>query len=390
MALVLGLLATAVVGCSDAPIVDPLQSSSGQPQPSSAVASVSVKLDSTTIVADDSVHATVVATDPFGKSITDPPITWTSLDSSVATVSTSGFVIAHDTGTTAIRATVEGKVGEKTVVVQPRKAWPSAPAPAPLPPKPGPAPIPTPPAPAPAPAPTSPTQPASTQPPQSPTPAATGPSVLASNTFENGLLAPFTNPYGADIDVVNDPTGSGHGKVARFHYVGSAQDRNRSLMYEKGSGVGLGQTMHFSGEFYLPVGINASPLFAARKLLYFQPDAAFGKNFFSVITMYGTAMSITNGYVSQSGATVEEKGPTVPVMFLPGRWYKIETQLTLNTSFTAKDGVYRCWIDPSWTASPTAQKFRYVLFGDQVNSSGRYDEYRYWDNVTFSTVRVAP
>jgi hypothetical protein len=359
-ALAFGLATTVVVGCSDS-------TTTGVLDESGAVANVSVAIDSATLQPKDVAQAKVSVTNAQGAQVNDQPIVWSSLNPSVATVSSNGVVTAVDTGTALVLATVGSKSGKTNVIVRWRPQPGQTPAPA-------------------------------------PTPAPAGPSVLATSTFESGKLDPFTNPWGTDIDIVDDPTGSGHGKVARYHYAGTAQDRNRSLMYENGKGIGPGETIHFSGQFYLPNGINTSPAFAARKLLYFQPDAASGKTFSSIITMYGTQLSIVNGYVAQNGSTVEVKGPTAPFTFQTGRWYKIETQITLNTSFTSNNGVYRCWIDgqlvyentkmswsdPKWTPAPAPQKLRYFLVGDQVNASGSFDEYRYWDNVTFSTVRVAP
>ena len=106
----------------------------------------------------------------------------------------------------------------------------------------------------------------------------------------------------------------------------------------------------------------------------------------------------------------------------PSTWYTLEVFQQLESSIGGADGILRVWLngtmvfekttmqwtDPGWVgatgdytgswSNPGAgqgvvmdaadiysQRF-YV--GDQFNWSGVWDEYRYWDNVAFSTQRI--
>lgn len=231
------------------------------------------------------------------------------------------------------------------------------------------------------------------------TPIDTGWTIAAKHDFEDGTFGPFTNPWGTDIDVIADPSNSGHGKVARMHYAGSNQDRNRALQFEYGPGISLKQSLRFDGDLYLPMSItDTATTGAQRKLLYWQPDPA--SPYMAVIVhLFGTGVSTAYAIARPSGVQEVDGGCPSPGCFLArGVWHHVTLLITINSALGTSDGLFRLtidgvvmsektgasWSDASWTAPP---KLRYFLVGDQVNYSGTFDEVRYWDNVTFSVKR---
>ena len=81
------------------------------------VASVSVLPGELTLFAGGSQALTVILEDESGNPLTGRPITWTTAEASVATVSASGVVTAVGPGTATIVATSEGKSGNAVVTV---------------------------------------------------------------------------------------------------------------------------------------------------------------------------------------------------------------------------------------------------------------------------------
>jgi uncharacterized protein YjdB len=324
------------------------------------IASLSVSPTSFALAPGQNSQAIAVAKDASGNALTGRVVTWTSSNPVVANVSPLGVVFALADGSATITASAEGKTASASVAV---KTVVTAP------------------------------------------PTGGTATVLASSSFESGALSPFTYPwdqYPNDLTVVSDPTGGGHGKVVRTHYVrddlSQGYDRNRGLMYEKGDGIGMGQTLFFRGDLNLGAP-KAGSESGQRKLLYWQPDPG-SPPIWSVLGLYGYSMFVSAGYPDAAGVGTFQK--TQITTLQPGRWYHIEYQVTLNSSFSASDGVIRLWVDgallfektnmrwsdPTWTSAPSAMRLRYFLVGDQVNFDGLYDEYRYWDNVTFATGRL--
>jgi uncharacterized protein YjdB len=85
--------------------------------PPAAVATVTVTLDSATLLPGSSSGAGVVAKDANGNVLTGRSVTWSSGNSAVATVSAGGLVTAVASGSTSITATVGGIEGRATVTV---------------------------------------------------------------------------------------------------------------------------------------------------------------------------------------------------------------------------------------------------------------------------------
>ncbi|HEY8831435.1 MAG TPA: Ig-like domain-containing protein, partial [Gemmatimonadaceae bacterium] len=101
------LFCLAAIGCSSGGGV------TGPP----AIATLSVALAQPTIVIGTATTATATARDGGGNILTGRAITWSSDNSTVATVSEAGLVTAVSTGTASITATSEGATGWATVTV---------------------------------------------------------------------------------------------------------------------------------------------------------------------------------------------------------------------------------------------------------------------------------
>ncbi len=93
-----------------------IQVAAGTSSPLS-VTTVSVTLASSTLTAGQTTQATAVAKDGSGNIMSGQTISWSSTNTSVATVSSSGVVTAMSAGTASIVATTGGKSGSGAVTV---------------------------------------------------------------------------------------------------------------------------------------------------------------------------------------------------------------------------------------------------------------------------------
>lgn len=93
------------------------------PEPSAPVrvpvATVSIALGATSIIAGQTTRATATARDAAGTTLTDRAISWSSSNTGVASIDASGLVTAVAAGATVITASVEGRSGEAALTVQP-------------------------------------------------------------------------------------------------------------------------------------------------------------------------------------------------------------------------------------------------------------------------------
>ena len=81
------------------------------------VATVTVSLAASSVTAGGTTQATATARDANGNVLTGRSVTWSSSNTAVATVSSTGLVTAVVAGSASIIATVEGKVGQATLTV---------------------------------------------------------------------------------------------------------------------------------------------------------------------------------------------------------------------------------------------------------------------------------
>ncbi len=103
--LTLGAAVMASVGCGD----------STAPEPT--VTSVAISPSNSALGVSESVQLSVTVTDSDGANVADPSVTWSSDDTSVATVDDDGLVTAVAPGVATIEATVDGVSGEHTATV---------------------------------------------------------------------------------------------------------------------------------------------------------------------------------------------------------------------------------------------------------------------------------
>jgi len=85
--------------------------------PGAAVASVTVTPTTTTVLGSETAQLSVALKNAAGARLFGRPVTWSSGDQSIATVSATGTVIGLVAGTTTITATVEGKSSSASVTV---------------------------------------------------------------------------------------------------------------------------------------------------------------------------------------------------------------------------------------------------------------------------------
>jgi hypothetical protein len=239
---------------------------------------------------------------------------------------------------------------------------------------------------------------------------APAPSGSISANFEDGTFGPFNATAG--IDVPSDPTGGGHGRVARIHYANNPSvgfvDDNKALA-PKSLSLGLGDSIWFQGDFYIDANARmdaSGPGVVQRKLLYWGPtDLESGPHGFStVLSSFGPQFYI--GHWPVDGNSHQYIDPAVAAL-TAGVWHRLKVQLRTNSSFAATDGILRIWIDGklmwgatnmTWTdptawagSSPSDFQFNNFGIGYQIDAGGggvASDEYRYWDNLIFSRTPI--
>lgn len=208
----------------------------------------------------------------------------------------------------------------------------------------------------------------------------------------------------ANVSFPDDPSGSGRGKVVRFRYVGSgsALDLNLAVNFAP-NGLSLGSNFFFSGDLYFPAGTaNWTNGWVQRKLLYFKREGGDPRLTFFVLKLNGN-----EGYVTWSKDGGDTFNHPLDQSFSLDRWYRVETQVRMNSTMAAPDGIIRVWIDgvlkyedtavrftnPSWSGDVS---WKYWWFGMQREGTDTgggapepsIDEMRYWDNVEYGTKRI--
>ncbi len=354
-------------------------------QPSSTsgvVAAVAVAVDSISLHVGSLAKATAIAKDASGNVISNQTITWTSLNPSVATVSESGSVTALGLGSATIQAAVAGTTGATTLTVVDQSV----------------------------------------------------PSAVA-HTFDDGTVGPFhgTTAY---IDFPDDPTGLGHGKVARILYAPTLDNRSSDRFlnyrtYDAGK-VRYGRTIWFKGDFYMPTNPMHDPNWNVndiRKLIDWQGESDDGRTGGGarVVLNYGsdnnsghpcldlTLESRTTSNGIENPPTIAYFGQFAQDQIQFDRWHTLEIRLITNSADGVHDGSVAIWLDNSgptptyqtpstlymideaWaplgsTGQPVVGSyFNDFRFGSQLSNNypePLNTEYRYWDNVTFSSTRV--
>lgn len=330
------------------------------------VAAVAVLVDSSTLSVGHTAQVSITAVNTAGLPIDASSVAWTSITPEIVSVSSTGAVTAISSGEAVIEGKVSQSTGRVKLVITDSSFR------------------------------------------------------LATNNFNNGELAPYTNPWGIGLDFPEDPTASGRGTVARFRYTGGNGDQNRAMEFTYKRG--WGEPMHFKGEFNLPVS-DLAVGDMQRKLVYWQSHndyAKYPKNGGlatgrTVVHLAGSDLVVDATFNPEPGtgrnADDVRTVATVASGIKGNKWYTLEVFQRMETAIGLADGVLQVWLDgvlifdkstmtwsdPAWVGNtssgvPFAASdiyFEHFMVGEQVNwMDGSFDEYRYWDNVEFSTRRT--
>jgi hypothetical protein len=344
------------------------------------VSSVRITLAQSTLSPGQTTQATAVATSADGK-IIGGRVDFSSESPSIALVSSQGVVTAVAPGPAIIQASISGVTGLDTLVV-------------------------------------------------------VVPPNLASTDFTNAVLT--GNPGGQHFEgtpgtfqflyqagrfsIVDDPTGSGRGKVGQFFYLPIASNLsddeviNPSIVSRPVPVFRYGYTLWFKGDVYFPSANSSGVIHNhnGRKFLDYK-----GNGIRMVLHKlrddnggYGTVsedpanshsavhMSIVQ-YVN--GTAQETMDPYCGFGLLDDTWYTLEVMVKTNSADGVSDGVVEIYINGAATPAyrrdtglhwitevPVATQFDFLMIGSQLteSSSDLFSEYRYWDNVAFSTTRI--
>jgi hypothetical protein len=329
----------------------------------SPVAVVAVALDSTSLGIGHSAKASATAKDSAGNLITGQTVTWASVSPTVATVSSTGAVTAVAAGSATIQGTVSGKVGSASLTVI------QVPALDPL----------------------------------------TGvvPPNLSFHDFNDGTTGPYAHT--ADVDFPDDPTGSGHGKVARMFY-NPTQDLLQSsndeyIAYDAGAThIRYGATIWMKGEFKIPYAGTAVKAGHHRKLIDYW-GAGVRMTLYRAVAYSGQLRLWLSCVDWMNGSSQETVTEVTGINLADDTWYTIEVKMVTNSADNIRDGVVEVYINgaasPNYTRNTGlgwitekysgGSYFNNYRVGVQLTSDAGqplYTEYRYWDNVGFSTSRI--
>jgi hypothetical protein len=213
-------------------------------------------------------------------------------------------------------------------------------------------------------------------------------------SFEDGTSFPV-GTQGSDTDfdgnaniaIINDPSGLFGGKVAQLRYTGT-DTKDVALAYNTSTADGFtfGESVYTRADILIPQP-QAHMTTAMRKLFYFRTTTTSD---FCVIKLNGTLLKpeITGNRIFNVGNITY------------GQKFSLEFQITMNSSPTSADGVFRIWkdgvlvldkTDVLWLANPNVA-FKQFKFGEQLQGGGGvpFDEYRYFDNIAMSRQRIGP
>ena len=235
------------------------------------------------------------------------------------------------------------------------------------------------------------------------------PTTLPQHDFNDGAIGPFVDPWEVGVDFPTDPTGKGHGRVARILYepaqAPAQSSQERAFGYRVTTDrVRYGRTIWFRGDVYLPYTGSTVKANHNRKLLDFLGTGTTGSHAGMVLhrrdmVLYLSAMDWMNGSLQET--VFESTGITLA----DNTWHTIEVRMTTNSADNVRDGVLEVYMNGATTPTysrttglgwitekyPGGTFFSWFGVGYQLTvdpGEPVYSEYRYWDNVAFSTTRV--
>lgn len=363
----------------------------------SNIAAIQVRLDAPRVLVGFTTQANAALADDLGNPVNGVGVGWYSSNPKVANVDpASGVVTAIGPGVATIVATVQGQSGSTRLVVgtteraatviadsathadsvqarQPKVAQAStstiangsAPSAAPI----------------------------SAQPDPS--------GRRVSHDFNDGTFGPFVNSTPGHNAIVDDPTGSDHGKVVRIRYEGSGSklDLNQYFQYEPPGGL---SEAHFAGDFYFPANtVRYNFPNVQRKLIYWRVNPASRPHgSFLVVHLWGETVELEYGDGVGSDVVARDLGQA-----RAGVWHHLEIDTKFNSRYSSKDGIIRIRLDgvslfdkhdisltsPTWTY-PSPPRFDWFGIGYQREGTDiissvpepAIDEVRYWDNIVFT------
>lgn len=338
--------------------------------PAETVNMVVVSFDSRALLPGETTQAFARATDAFGNDVPARGLTWRSLNTSIATVSAGGQVTGLAPGSVLIEGRLSDVAGSSPITVNTSTI--SLPA-------------------------------------------------TISASFDDGTIGGFgkweSSP--GKISVIDDPTGSGRGKVARLRYGPVAArstthgaDDNTSLTTQIAQR--WGETIFFKGDYYINVadlGPQGEPT-TQRKFIYFKSHEDWSKypttgghRFRTRVMGFGPDLVLDSFFEPRPGESDTYRTlAKFPNVLEPRKWFTLEVQQTMESALGAGDGIIRVWKDGVLLFEKTTMRFTYAgwtdqsvddmyfetfLVGQQVNTlTLAYDEDRYLDNVSFSSQRI--
>jgi len=320
-----------------------------------ATASVSVTLDSATLLAGHTAGAHAAAKDSKGNALAGKTAIWSSLNTFVATVSSTGVVTGRAAGTATIQGAVDGVSGTASITV----TTPSSTVPPPTPPP-------------------------SNSPDALPEPTFDGTqaTMLYQQTFDAYTLdslrpACGTAPTGRIIDHAvpycnatttwkydgNVTLGAGHsGQAAQWHYDGVYQETHGVFLPGLSSGASTGQkgtVVQYWAKFTSDVAgalTSADPNGTGNALLQFKNVMLWHNNGtrFQIdmhnggCSPYGYSPTYTVlEMMDQADQACNGRQPLGPYLkdFGDGNWHRWTIYYKQNTAPGSRDAVARLWID---------------------------------------------
>jgi Polysaccharide lyase len=236
---------------------------------------------------------------------------------------------------------------------------------------------------------------------------------LGSANFDDGTFGPFTVQPAGTVRIVDDPAKSGRGKVAEMSFRSDSMTphpRAALALMPPSQKFGLGSTIYFSGDVFIPATtFNLRNPSVRRTLLAFRAplDVSPHDSTDSFVMLEHTGSCELRVEWSQDGWWRGSDCRLAP--FEPDRWHKVEMRVTMNSAPDKADGTLELWVNgksafrdstvrltnaaragkPSWQSLQVgvARYKAEVRGGFDLSEGDAIREVRYWDNVTFGTIR---
>lgn len=316
---------------------------------SAPVASVTLSPSTSTIGVGRTQQFTAVLKDASGNTITGRPITWSSSNTAIATISTSGLVTGLAEGSTTVRATSEGVSGTANVTVTALAAstWPNEPS---------------------------------------------GMTVVRDAPFNLVTAAGWSQAYNEDnlATIVGDGSAPhSPSNVLQFRYPqGFVGGTAPATIYSNPGDA----KEYFVGLWWKPSNPWHGHSSNINKIMFFF-TASWAD---AVVTMHGPnggpyyVRVVTQGMPS-SGTYMTQNVNVVPVVL--GKWHRIELYMKYDSYYGAKDGVIKWWVDGVLVGHHTGlgfpndsgfREFQLSPTWGGLNGSKAQTDYFWYDHVYLS------